>query len=111
MNTTETFKGWHNDDKNKPPSQKIEEAAQYLSEQDGEQYNTVLVNEADMCDVEGFTVVVSGYVRPNNYFIGYRPPVGSGGGLVTALSASCGEDAGPLYTYQRVKGQRSQNER
>lgn len=37
MKATETYRGWHDDAKEKPPARKIREGASYLHDQYGEQ--------------------------------------------------------------------------
>lgn len=66
------YLGWFDDTPKKPAQAKIAEACAAYLARFGVRPNVVLVNAADLVAVEGVTVRAVGYIRVNNFWIGWE---------------------------------------
>ena len=63
---------WYDDNTKKASKLKIEEAIDAYTDRFKTKPNVVLVNEADRADVQGMLVRSEGYIRRNNFWIGWE---------------------------------------
>lgn len=66
------YLGWFDDNPKKSASLKIEEAIAAYVERFGTRPNVVLVNEDDRVDRAGVLVRSEGYIRRNNFWVGWE---------------------------------------
>lgn len=66
------YLGWFDDNPKKPTARKIEEAIDAYVDRFKVRPNVVLVNEADYVDVAGVVVRKEGYIRRNNFWVGWE---------------------------------------
>lgn len=66
------YLGWFDDDRKKPPAKKIEEAIAAYVDRFKTCPNVVLVNAADLVEVRGVVVRAEGYIRRNNFWVGWE---------------------------------------
>lgn len=66
------YYGWFDDSTKKTTVYKIEEAIDAYVRRFGKRPNVVLVNEADVADVQGVLVRPEGFIRRNNFWVGYE---------------------------------------
>lgn len=63
---------WYDDNTKKPTTIKIEEAIAAYTDRFKSRPNVVLVNEADRADIQGVLVRSEGYIRRNNFWVGWE---------------------------------------
>ena len=63
---------WYDDNTKKAPRIKIEEAIGAYTDRFKSKPNVVLVNEADRADIQGMLVRSEGYIRRNNFWVGWE---------------------------------------
>ena len=63
---------WYDDSARKPIQLKIEEAISAYTDRFKAKPNVVLVNEADRADIKGVLVRSEGYIRRNNFWVGWE---------------------------------------
>jgi hypothetical protein len=63
---------WYDDSARKATQIKIEEAINAYTDRFKSRPNVVLVNEADRADIKGVLVRSEGYVRRNNFWVGWE---------------------------------------
>jgi hypothetical protein len=63
---------WYDDSARKTTQIKIEEAISAYTDRFKTRPNVVLVNEADRADIKGILVRSEGYVRRNNFWVGWE---------------------------------------
>ncbi|HNP86753.1 MAG: hypothetical protein JST60_00510 [Chloroflexi bacterium SZAS-1] len=66
------YLGWFDDNPKKAVSLKIEEAIDAYMDRFKVRPNVVLVNEADRTDISGVNVRSEGYIRRNNFWVGWE---------------------------------------
>lgn len=66
------YLGWFDDNPKKAVSLKIEEAIDAYMDRFNVRPNVVLVNEADRTDISGVNVRSEGYIRRNNFWVGWE---------------------------------------
>ena len=66
------YLGWFDDNPKKPTTLKIEEAIDAYVDRFKTRPNIVLVNEADRADIQGVRVRAEGYIRRNNFWVGWE---------------------------------------
>lgn len=66
------YLGWFDDNPKKPVTLKIEEAIDAYVDRFKARPNVVLVNEADRADIKGVLVRSEGYIRRNNFWVGWE---------------------------------------
>lgn len=66
------YLGWFDDNPKKAVSLKIEEAIDAYMDRFKVRPNVVLVNEADRADISGINVRSEGYIRRNNFWVGWE---------------------------------------
>ncbi|HET9224137.1 MAG TPA: hypothetical protein VFO07_16615 [Roseiflexaceae bacterium] len=63
---------WYDDTARKTTQLKIEEAISAYTDRFKSKPNVVLVNEADRADIKGVLVRSEGYIRRNNFWVGWE---------------------------------------
>jgi tRNA (Thr-GGU) A37 N-methylase len=63
---------WYDDSAKKAPKVKIEEAIGAYTDRFKTRPNVVLVNEADRAEIMGVLVRCEGYIRQNNFWVGWE---------------------------------------
>jgi hypothetical protein len=63
---------WYDDSARKATQLKIEEAISAYTDRFKSRPNVVLVNEADRADIKGVLVRSEGYIRRNNFWVGWE---------------------------------------
>ena len=66
------YLGWFDDNPNKSASLKITEAIDAYMDRFKTRPNVVLVNEADCAEINGVRVRPEGYIRRNNFWVGWE---------------------------------------
>lgn len=66
------YLGWFDDNPKKSASLKIEEAIHAYTDRFKTRPNVVLVNEADRAEINGVLVRSEGYIRRNNFWVGWE---------------------------------------
>ena len=66
------YLGWYDDNPKKASSIKIEEAIHAYVDRIKVRPNVVLVNEADCAEIKGVLVRSEGYIRRNNFWVGWE---------------------------------------
>jgi len=66
------YLGWFDDNPKKSTSLKIEEAIRAYVDRFKVRPNVVLVNEADCAEIKGVLVRSEGYIRRNNFWVGWE---------------------------------------
>lgn len=63
---------WYDDNAKKATTLKIEEAIAAYMARFKSRPNVVLVNEADRADIKGVQIRSEGYIRRNNFWVGWE---------------------------------------
>ena len=63
---------WYDDNTKKAAKAKIEEAIDAYTDRFKAKPNVVLVNEADRAEINGVLVRSEGYIRRNNFWVGWE---------------------------------------
>jgi len=63
---------WYDDNAKKAARLKIEEAIDAYTDRFKSRPNVVLVNEADRAEIKGMLVRSEGYIRRNNFWVGWE---------------------------------------
>jgi hypothetical protein len=63
---------WYDDSTKKATKLKIEEAINAYTDRFKSRPNVVLVNEDDRTDIQGVSVRSAGYIRRNNFWVGWE---------------------------------------
>ena len=66
------YLGWFDDNPKKTAAIKIEEAIHAYVDRFKVRPNVVLVNEADRAEIKGVLVRSEGYIRRNNFWVGWE---------------------------------------
>jgi hypothetical protein len=66
---------WYDDNVKKAAKLKIEEAIDAYTDRFKSRPNVVLVNEADCTEIQGMLVRSEGYIRRNNFWVGWEDAV------------------------------------
>ncbi|MBK9713692.1 MAG: hypothetical protein IPO81_20690 [Kouleothrix sp.] len=66
------YLGWYDDNPKKSVALKIEEAIDAYVDRFKARPNVVLVNEADRAEIKGVLVRSEGYIRRNNFWVGWE---------------------------------------
>ena len=66
------YLGWFDDNPKKTPAEKISEARAAYVARFGTAPNIILVNEADWVEVAGVVIRTEGYIRRNNFWVGWE---------------------------------------
>ncbi len=66
---------WYDDSAKKATRIKIEEAISAYTDRSKSRPNVVLVNEDDRADIQGVSVRTEGYIRRNNFWVGWEDAV------------------------------------
>jgi hypothetical protein len=66
------YLGWFDDNGKKPAEEKVREAMAAYVERFRTAPNIVLVNAADAVEITGVRVRVEGYIRRNNFWVGWE---------------------------------------
>lgn len=66
------YLGWFDDNPKKTTALKIAEAIDAYVDRFKTRPNIVLVNEADSADIQGVRVRAEGYIRRNNFWVGWE---------------------------------------
>ena len=66
------YLGWFDDNPKKSTTLKIEEAIYAYVDRFKTRPNVVLVNEADRAEIKGVLVRSEGYIRRNNFWVGWE---------------------------------------
>ena len=69
------YLGWFDDNPKKAPALKIEEAIHAYVDRFKTRPNVVLVNEADRAEIKGVLVRSEGYIRRNNFWVGWEDAI------------------------------------
>lgn len=63
---------WYDDNTKKASKLKIEEAISAYTDRFKSRPNVVLVNEADQTDIQGMLIRSEGFIRRNNFWVGWE---------------------------------------
>ncbi|MBK9942698.1 MAG: hypothetical protein IPP13_13890 [Kouleothrix sp.] len=66
------YLGWFDDNPKKAAELKIEEAIDAYVDRFKTRPNVVLVNEADRIEIKGVLIRSEGYIRRNNFWVGWE---------------------------------------
>jgi hypothetical protein len=69
------YLGWFDDNPKKTSAAKMDEAILAYVDRFKTRPNIILCNEADRAEVRGVLVRSEGYIRRNNYWVGYEDAV------------------------------------
>lgn len=64
------YLGWQDDNPKTIPARRVADAAAAYARRFGRPPTVALVNEAQICAVEGIAVRSEGYIRRNNFWVG-----------------------------------------
>ena len=66
------YYGWFDDSPKTPTELKIQDAIEAYIRRFGKRPNTVLVNEADVIEMQGLKIRPESFIRRNNFWVGWE---------------------------------------
>ena len=66
------YYGWFDDSPKTPTELKIQDAIEAYVRRFGKRPNTVLVNEADVIEMQGLKIRPESFIRRNNFWVGWE---------------------------------------
>jgi hypothetical protein len=66
------YYGWFDDNPKTPAALKIQDAIDAYIRRFSKRPNVVLVNEADIVELQGMTIRPESFIRRNNFWVGYE---------------------------------------
>ena len=69
------YLGWYDDNPKKALAVKLSEAIEAYEDRFGTHPNIVLVNEAEVAQIDGVEITAKPFIRRYNYWVGWHEPV------------------------------------